>query len=170
VSVRQVWLRRQHPTVSIPMPVTHTMGGFAREVARRFSLGGQTYSHIAHMEALLRADRFFGRHAHNLFTQFNLTLALLNSLSFLLPLSPSLSCFRLHQMIFTAKYVRVCLMNIRCFFVTYLTRIAYGLPPPTHYRHPTLNLEMPLMHPAPPPTPARNTTTSPSFPYSPFRL
>jgi len=60
VSVRQVWLRRQHPTVSIPTTVTHTMGGFARDVARRFSLGGRTYSHIAHMEALLRADRFFG--------------------------------------------------------------------------------------------------------------
>ena len=36
------------------------MGGFARDVARRFALSGQTYSHIAHMEALLRADRFFG--------------------------------------------------------------------------------------------------------------
>ena len=60
VSVRQVWLQQQHPTGSIPMTVTHTMGGFARDVTRRFSLGGQTYSHIAHMEALLRADRFFG--------------------------------------------------------------------------------------------------------------
>jgi len=36
------------------------MGGFARDVARLFSPGGLTYSHIAHMEALLRADRFFG--------------------------------------------------------------------------------------------------------------
>ena len=47
-------------TVSIPLPVTHTMGGFARDVARLFALRGLTYSHIAHMEALLRADRFFG--------------------------------------------------------------------------------------------------------------
>jgi len=60
VSVRQAWLQQHHPTVSIPITVTHTMGGFARDVARRFSLGWQTYSHIAHMEALLRADRFFG--------------------------------------------------------------------------------------------------------------
>jgi len=58
VSVRQVWLQQQHPTVSIPMTVKHTMGGFGRDVARLFSSGGQTYSHIAHMEALLRADRF----------------------------------------------------------------------------------------------------------------
>ena len=58
VSVRHARLRQQHPTVSIPMTVTHTMGGFARDVARRFSLGGQTYSHIAHMQAL-RADRCF---------------------------------------------------------------------------------------------------------------
>ena len=36
------------------------MGGFARDVARRFSLALQIYSHIAHMEALMRADRFFG--------------------------------------------------------------------------------------------------------------
>jgi len=60
VSVRQAWLRQHHPTDSIPMIVTHTMGGFARDVARRFSLALQIYSHIAHMEALLRADRFFG--------------------------------------------------------------------------------------------------------------
>jgi len=60
VSVCQAWLRQQHPTDNIPLPVTHTMGGFAREVARRFSPGGLTYSHIAHMETLLRADRFFG--------------------------------------------------------------------------------------------------------------
>ena len=60
VSVRHQWLRRQHPTVSIPLPVTHTIGGFARDVARLFVLSGLTYSHIAHMEALLRADRFFG--------------------------------------------------------------------------------------------------------------
>jgi len=60
VSVRQLWLRRQYPTVSIPMTVTHTMGGLARDVARHFALGRQTYSHIAHMETLMRADRFFG--------------------------------------------------------------------------------------------------------------
>jgi len=60
VAVHQLWLRRQHPTDSISLTVTHTMGGFARDVARRFALSGQTYSHIAHMEALLRADRFFG--------------------------------------------------------------------------------------------------------------
>jgi len=60
VSVRQAWLRQQHPTDSVPSTVTHTMGGFARDVAERFSPGGLTYSHIAHMEALLRADRFFG--------------------------------------------------------------------------------------------------------------
>jgi len=47
-------------------------------------------------------------HAHTLFTQFNLTLALPNPLSSPLPPSPPLSCPRLHQMIvFTAKYVRV---------------------------------------------------------------
>jgi len=60
VTVRQAWLRQQHPTDSIPLPVTHTMGGFARDVARRFSPRGLTYSHIAHMETLLRVDRFFG--------------------------------------------------------------------------------------------------------------
>ena len=60
VSVRQMWLQQQHPTVSIPMIVTHTMGSFARDVARLFSFGGQTYSHIVHMEPLLRADRFLG--------------------------------------------------------------------------------------------------------------
>jgi len=61
-------------------------------------------------------------HAHNLFTQFNLTLALPNSLSSSLPPSPPLSCPRLHWMIFTAKYVRVRLTNIRCFFLTYVTQ------------------------------------------------
>ena len=60
VSVRQAWLQQHHPTMSIPITVTHTMGGFARDVARRFSLGWQIYSHIAHLETLLRADRFFG--------------------------------------------------------------------------------------------------------------
>jgi len=60
VSVRQAWLRQQHPTVSIPLPVTHTMGGVARDVARHFVPGGLTYNHIAHMEALLQADQFFG--------------------------------------------------------------------------------------------------------------
>jgi len=34
-------------------------------------------------------------------------------------------------------------------------RTAYGLPAPTPYRHPTWNLELPPMHPAPPPTPDR---------------
>jgi len=61
-------------------------------------------------------------HAHNLFTQFNLTPALPNLLSFPLPPSPPLSCPRLHRMIFTVKYVRVCLANIKCFFVTYVTQ------------------------------------------------
>ena len=49
-------------------------------------------------------------------------------------------------------------------------RKAYGLPSPTPYCHPTWNLEMSPMHPAPPPTPDSNTTPSPSFPYSRFRL
>ena len=61
-------------------------------------------------------------HAHNLFTQFNLTLALPNPLSAPLPPSPPLSCPRLHRIMFTAKYVRVRLTNIRCFFVTYVTQ------------------------------------------------
>ena len=56
VAVRQLALRRQHPTASIPTTITHTMGGFARDVA----VPGQAYSHIAHMEALLWAYRFFG--------------------------------------------------------------------------------------------------------------
>ena len=67
-------------------------------------------------------------HAHNLFTQFNLTLALPNSLSSPLPLSPPLSCPRHHQMIFTTKYVRVCLTNIRCFFVTHVTQDGIWCP------------------------------------------
>jgi len=36
------------------------MGAFARDVAPYYGAPGQAYSHIAHMEALLRADRFFG--------------------------------------------------------------------------------------------------------------
>ena len=60
VSVRQAWLRQNHRPDSIPVIVTHTMGGFARDVARRYCLARQIYSHIAHLEALLRADRFFG--------------------------------------------------------------------------------------------------------------
>ena len=77
-------------------------------------------------------------HAHNLFTQFNLTLALPNSLSSPLPPFPTLSCPRLHQMIFTAKYVRVRLTNIRCFFVTYVTQ--YGIW--TAFSHPLLPSHM----------------------------
>jgi len=36
------------------------MGGFSRDVSLLWALRGQTYSHITHMEALARADRFFG--------------------------------------------------------------------------------------------------------------
>jgi len=76
-------------------------------------------------------------HAHNLFTQFNLTLALPNPLSSPLPPSSPLSCPRLHWMIFTAKYVRVRLTNIKCFCVTYVTQdgiwTAFSHPlPPSH--------------------------------------
>ena len=60
VSVRQAWVRQNLPPDSIPMIVTHTMGGFARDVARRYCVAFQIFSHIAHLEALLRADRFFG--------------------------------------------------------------------------------------------------------------
>jgi len=49
-------------------------------------------------------------------------------------------------------------------------RMPYGLPPPTPYRHPTCNLVMSFMHPAPPLTPDSRTTPSPSSPYSRFRL
>ena len=49
-------------------------------------------------------------------------------------------------------------------------RMAYGLPSPTPYRHPTWNLEVSPMHPAPRPTEDSNTTPSPSFPHSWFRL
>jgi len=72
----------------------------------------------------MRRHGFFSPlpHAHNLSTQFNLTLALPNSLFSPLPPSPPLSCPRLHRIIFAAKYVRVCLTNIRCFFVTYVTQ------------------------------------------------
>jgi len=95
---------------------------------------------------------------------------LTNFLSSSLPPSSPLSCPRLHRMIFTAKYVRVRLTNIRCFFVTYVTQLAYGLPPLTPYSHPTWNLEMSLMHSAPPLTSDSHTTPLPSFPYSQFRL
>ena len=60
VSVRHTWLQQQHPNDRIPMVVTHTMGGFARDVARNYCVAWQIYSHIAHLEALLQADRFFG--------------------------------------------------------------------------------------------------------------
>jgi len=36
------------------------MGGYARDVVWLHAVPGQAYSHIAHMGALLRADRFFG--------------------------------------------------------------------------------------------------------------
>jgi len=79
-------------------------------------------------------------HAHNLFTQFNLTLALPNPLSAPLPPSPPLSCPRLHRMIFTAKYVRVCLMNMKCFCVTYVTLdgiwTAFSHPLPSSHMEP----------------------------------
>jgi len=48
-------------------------------------------------------------------------------------------------------------------------KIAYGLPD-TSYNHPNRDLEMPPMYPTPPPTPGKNTTPSPSFPHSQFRL
>jgi len=60
VAVRQLALQQQHPTTSIPATITYTMGGFARDVAPRYAAPGQAYSHIARIDALLRADRFFG--------------------------------------------------------------------------------------------------------------
>jgi len=85
----------------------------------------------------MRRHGFFSPlpHAHNLFTQFHLTLSLPNSRSSPLPPAPPLSCPRLHRMMFTAKYITVCLTNIRCFFVTYVTQdgiwtaFSYLLPP-----------------------------------------
>jgi len=78
-------------------------------------------------------------HAHNVFTQSSLTLALPNPLSSPLPPSSPLSCPRLHRMIFTAIYVRVRLTNImiKCFFVTFVTQdgiwTAFSHPlPPSH--------------------------------------
>jgi len=72
----------------------------------------------------MRGHEFFSPppHAHNLFTQFNLTLVLPNSLSSPLSPCPPLSCPHLHRMIFTVKYAIVCLTNIRCFFVTCVTQ------------------------------------------------
>jgi len=99
------------------------------------------YSDLSHQNLIdnMRRHGFFSPlpHAHNLSTQFNLTLVLPNFLSSPLPPSPPLSCPRLHRMIFTTKYVRVCLTNIRCFFVTYVTQdgiwTAYSHPlPPSH--------------------------------------
>jgi len=68
---------------------------------------------------------------------FNLSLVLPNPLSSSLPPSPPLSCPRLHHMIFTAKYVRVRLTNIKCFFLTFVTQdglyTAFSHPlPPSH--------------------------------------
>ena len=48
--------------------------------------------------------------------------------------------------------------------------MAYGLPSPTPYHHRKWYLEMPSMHPAPLPTLNSNTTPSPSFTHSRFRL
>jgi len=61
-------------------------------------------------------------HMHTTYLLNSISLALPNSLSSPLPPSPPLSCPRLHQMIFTAKCVRVRLTNIRCFFVPYVTQ------------------------------------------------
>ena len=112
-------------------------------------------------------------HAHNLFTQFDLTLALPNPLSSPLPPSPPLSCPRLHQMIFTTKYVRVRLTNIKCFFVTYVTQDIIW----STFSHP---LPPSLMEPGNVPYASRATSyptqqhdtfkASPSFPHSRFWL
>jgi len=68
--------------------------------------------------------------------------------------SPSpLSCPRLHRMIFTVKYVRVCLTNIRCFFVTYVTQ--HGIW--TAFSHPS---PPPHMEPENVPYPSRATSYS----------
>jgi len=101
----------------------------------------QCYSDLSHQTLIdnMRRHAFFSPrpHAHNLFTKFNLTLTLHNCLSSPLPPSQPLSCPRLHRMIFTAKYVRVHLTNIRRSSVTYVTQngiwTAFSHPlPPSH--------------------------------------
>ena len=88
----------------------------------------------------MRRHGFFSSlpHAHNLSTQFNLTLALPNFLSSPLHPSPPLSCPHSHRMIFTTKYVRVRLTNIKCFFVTCATQDGIW----TAFSHPLLTYYM----------------------------
>ena len=99
------------------------------------------YSDLSHQNLIDNIERHglseSFPHAHNLFTYFNLTLALPNPLSSPLPPSPQLSHPRLHQMIFNAKYVRVRLTNIKCSSVTNVTQdgiwTAFSHPlPPSH--------------------------------------
>jgi len=60
-------------------------------------------------------------HAHKVSTQYNPTLAKRDPLYHLLPPSLIQPCSPLPKMMLTAKYVRVCLRNIKCSFVTYIT-------------------------------------------------
>ena len=126
--------------------------------------------------------------AHNIFTQLNRTLTYPDPLYPPLPPSPPLFYFPLPRMMFTVKYVRVHLTNIKCsrVFVTYTTyadgvwtasshmqrKMAYGLPLPTPHHHSNWDLEMSPMYPSPPPTAGSlsNTTPPTPLPYSRFRL